>query len=194
MKATKGRYHTTLRRSLASSPACWVCWSGFESLRAPRSYQGRGRANFMAVRTAKLSARRGKETEVILAACWDVETRSSSIQPNPASPVEGFQAASVKIEKLPADLGFGSTLIKGIDSLLQEMVAHSAIPLPPWSLFGLFLQGLRLDFQTGVSFSSAIKTTRSKLQASLVRYPAEGGKELSGFVPSLMEGSKVRWV
>lgn len=75
----------------------------------------------MAVRTAKVSARRGEETEVILTACRDVETRSSSIQPNPASPVEGFQAASVKIEKLPADLGFGSTLIKGIDGLLQEM-------------------------------------------------------------------------
>ncbi|XP_009124373.1 uncharacterized protein LOC103849348 [Brassica rapa] len=70
----------------------------------------------MAVRTAKVSARRGEETEVILTACRDVETRSSSIQPNPASPVEGFQAASVKIEKLPADLGFGSTLIKGVEA------------------------------------------------------------------------------
>lgn len=37
------------------------------------------------------------------------------IQPSPVVPVEEFQAASVKIEQRPGILGFGSSLIKGID-------------------------------------------------------------------------------
>lgn len=53
------------------------------------------RAMFMAIRTAKASARRGDETCSAVAECWDEVTRSSMIQPNPAEPVEEFQATSV---------------------------------------------------------------------------------------------------
>ncbi|KAG2252030.1 hypothetical protein Bca52824_082166 [Brassica carinata] len=55
----------------------------------------RGLAKFMAIRTAKASARRGYETCCEVAECWDEETRSSMIQPNHAAHVVEFQAASV---------------------------------------------------------------------------------------------------
>lgn len=47
----------------------------------------------------------------------------------------------MKIEKLPADLGFGSNLIKGIDGLLQEMgcaFSHSlASVIAFWTVSGV---------------------------------------------------------
>ena len=69
------------------------------------------RAKIMACRRAKASAIRGDETNVSVAACWDGVTGSSIIQPKPAQPVEGFQAASMKIEEWACRLGFGSRLI-----------------------------------------------------------------------------------
>lgn len=65
----------------------------------------------MADQTAKVSAIRGNETEVSVAACVVEEVRSSTIQPSLAVPVEEFQAASVKIEHGLGFLGFGSNLM-----------------------------------------------------------------------------------
>ena len=72
------------------------------------------REKVMAERTSKVSAIRSDETEVSFVACWVIYVRSSMIQPSPASPVDEFHAASVKIEGSGL-LGFGSILIKGID-------------------------------------------------------------------------------
>lgn len=71
------------------------------------------RAKVIAARTAIVSAIRGEETKVKLTVWCDLETGSSTIQPNPASPVEEFHAASVKIAIWLACLGFGSIVIKG---------------------------------------------------------------------------------
>lgn len=80
----------------------------------------RERTKFMAVRTAKVSAIRGEERKVNVAACCDVKIRSSMIQPNPSSAVVEFHAASVKTEHCPERLGFGSNLIKGFGGVEIE--------------------------------------------------------------------------
>lgn len=59
------------------------------------------RAKFMAVNTTKISALKGEETKVKIAACCDAETRSSMIQQKHAQPVEKFHAASVNTERRP---------------------------------------------------------------------------------------------
>ncbi|KAG2271986.1 hypothetical protein Bca52824_066541 [Brassica carinata] len=82
----------------------------------------------MALRTAKVSAMRGGETKVILAACCDVEARSSTIQPNPALPVEELHAASVDMKYRSGLLGFGSTLITGFDQQIQAAKDPALIP------------------------------------------------------------------
>lgn len=68
----------------------------------------------MAERTAKVSAIRGEETKFAVAACCETEIRSSTTQPNPASPVVEFHAASVKIVHRSGSLGLGSDLIKDL--------------------------------------------------------------------------------
>ena len=55
----------------------------------------------MAVNTTKISALKGEETKVKIAACCDAETRSSMIQQKHAQPVEKFHAASVNTERRP---------------------------------------------------------------------------------------------
>lgn len=71
------------------------------------------RAKFMAVSTTKISALKGEETKVKIAACCDAETRSSMIQQKHAQPIEKFHTASVNTKRRPDWLGFGSVLIKG---------------------------------------------------------------------------------
>lgn len=59
------------------------------------------RAEFRAAKTAKDSANRGDETKAAIAECSDGEAGSSIIQPRPACPEAGFQAASVNTGHSP---------------------------------------------------------------------------------------------
>ncbi|KAJ4888358.1 Uncharacterized protein Rs2_28106 [Raphanus sativus] len=87
-----------------------------ESEKIIRESFPRFREKVMASRTAKTSATKGDETKVAVAACWVIESRSSTTQPNPAFPVEGSQAASVEIVQEVNPGGLGSELISGVAS------------------------------------------------------------------------------
>lgn len=87
----------------------------------------RERENIMAVQTAKASAVRGNRTNYEVDECWEEETRSSMIEPNPANPVEEFPAASVYTEHSPDRLRFGSILINVSEEKYLEGLEPTSI-------------------------------------------------------------------
>lgn len=107
------------------------------------------RAKVMAAWTAKVSAIRGDETEVTVAACWDEETRSSVIQPSPALPVVEFHAASVRSNMITKETKQSRPRMSLLRSpLVARKVLYEPSPIPlgsSWTWEGLHWLLMGLD-------------------------------------------------